>query len=383
EHIQATPVVQAFGLHAHAGNEMQRWNSRRIRTEMAADMRAYPYWGLVSAIEVVVVMLVLYVGSKQLFGQAMGIGTLVLFIEYARRLFEPILAFSEQLGFVQKAFASADRVFEVLETPSRTPDRPGASTETPRDFERVAFEKVSFSYDDGPPALRNVSFEIRRGEHVALVGRSGGGKSTIAKLLMRFYEPSEGRISVDGTDLRELTHEAWRRAVGFVPQDIHLFPGTIRDNLTVLDETISEERLQRVLEVVQAKDLIARREKGLDSSIGEGGQSLSQGERQLLCFARAIVRDPPLLILDEATSSVDPGTERRLQEAILRLLAGRTALTIAHRLSTVLSADRILVVSDGRIVAEGKHEELVRKSDLYRELCRLQLREEPAEEKTA
>ncbi len=377
DHIQAVPVVQAYSLEAHASTEMERWNRERIRTEMAADMRAYPYWGLIAAVEVVVVMLVLYVGSQQVFGEAMGIGTLVLFIEYSRRLFEPILAFSEQLGFVQRAFASADRVFDVLETPSQTPERPGASDRSPRDFRELRFEDVRFSYDDGPPAVDGVSFSIRRGEHVALVGRTGGGKSTIAKLLMRFYESQEGRITVDGMDVRDFTHEAWRRVIGLVPQDIHLFPGSIRENLTVLEGKETDERLVRALEVVQATDLVARRKKGLDAPLGESGQTLSQGERQLLCFARAVVRDPPLLLLDEATSSVDPGTERRLQAAVQRLLAGRTALTIAHRLSTVVSADRILVVHGGRIVAEGRHEELIETSRLYSELCRLQLREDP------
>ncbi|MHC4829002.1 MAG: ABC transporter ATP-binding protein [Planctomycetota bacterium] len=373
EHLQAVPILQVFALRQAAERRHAEKNQERVRADLAADFRAYGYWGLLSAVEVVVVMLVLYLGSQRLFGEAMGVGTLILFIEYSRRLFEPILAFSEQLNFMQRAFASADRVFEVLETPSATPEREDAIRTPPRRFDALTFEDVSFEYEGGVRALEGVDLRVQRGEHLAFVGHSGGGKSTLIKLLMRFYEPTGGAITVDGCDLRAFAHEAWRSTVGLVLQDIHLFPGTVRQNLTMLREDISDEDIFRALDVVQARDLIEKLDGGLDAKLAEGGQNLSMGERQLLSFARAIVRDPEILLLDEATSAVDPGTERRLQQAMLRLMEGRTAITVAHRLSTVMASDRIVLIHQGRIEAIGSHRELLTQSPRYQELCRLQL----------
>jgi ABC-type multidrug transport system fused ATPase/permease subunit len=210
---------------------------------------------------------------------------------------------------------------------------------------------------------------------MALVGLSGGGKSTITSLLLRFYEATDGRVTLDGVDIRAYRQNAWRRRIGLVQQDIHLFPGTVADNLRALVDEIGQEALERAARTVGADQVIARLPLGYDEPLTEGGTNLSMGERQLLSFARALVNDPDLLILDEATSSVDPGTERRLQQSMNRMLAGRTALVIAHRLATVVAADRILVVHGGRIVEAGTHSELYARRGVYRDLFDLQFPE--------
>ena len=209
---------------------------------------------------------------------------------------------------------------------------------------------------------------------MALVGLSGGGKSTITNLLLRFYEPTGGRIMLDGVDIRVYQQHAWRARIGLVQQDIHLFPGTVADNLRALVDEIGDDALERAARTVGADQVIARLPRGYDEPLTEGGSNLSMGERQLLSFARALVNDPDLLILDEATSSVDPGTERRLQQSMDLMLSGRTALVIAHRLATVVAADRILVVHGGHIVEAGAHDELYAQRGVYRDLFDLQFR---------
>jgi ATP-binding cassette subfamily B protein len=392
EYVQAAPIVQVYGLEAPARERLARANRAWLEADTRAGFREYPFWGAVQAAEAAVVGVILYFGTRRVFGAAMSLGTLVLFVEYARRLFQPIVQLSEQLSFVQRAFASADRVFEILDTPSRTPDRPDARPEVPRAWSELAFEDVSFAYGEPPPplplrppgaamardgarraAIERVRFTVRRGERLALVGVSGGGKTTVASLLLRFYDPTEGRITLDGEDIRSFEKRAWRRFVGLVLQEIHLFPGTIRENLTVFCDGVPEETIARALEMAGARDAVERAPRGLETDLAEGGANLSMGERQLVSFARAVVRDPEILVLDEATSSVDPGTERRLAASLERLLAGRTSIIIAHRLETVRRADRILVMHAGRVAEEGRHEDLYAKGGLYRALCDLQL----------
>jgi ABC-type multidrug transport system fused ATPase/permease subunit len=207
---------------------------------------------------------------------------------------------------------------------------------------------------------------------VALAGPSGGGKTTATNLLLRFYEPTSGRITLDGVDIRRYALKAWRSGVGLVLQDIHLFPGTVGDNLRVFTDEIPEEALETAVRAIGAEETLGRLPQGFATGLSEGGQNLSMGERQIVSFARAVVRDPEILLLDEATSSVDPGTERQLQESLARLLEGRTSLVVAHRLSTITTADRILVLQKGRLVEEGTHDELYARRGLYRGLFDLQ-----------
>ena len=374
EYVQGVPVIQAFGYEGRALGRLAALNRDKMTTERRAQFYEYALWGVLNSVEVFAVLFLLYLASGRLLGVTMTVGTLVLFVEYTRRIFRPLAEFSEQLGGIQRAFASADRVFSVLDTPSRTPDPPGAAAEVPRDWREVVFEDVSFVYDAGARAVDSVSFRIRRGERIALVGLSGGGKTTLTNLLLRFYDPSGGRIAVDGRDLREFGQRAWRARIGLVLQDIHLFPGTVGENLRALVDDVDEAAIVRAARTVGADEVISRLPRGLDEPLSEAGANLSMGERQLLSFARALVHDPDLLVLDEATSSVDPGTERRLQASMDRLLAGRTSLVIAHRLATVVGADRILVMHGGRLVEEGTHAELHARRGIYRDLFDLQFR---------
>ncbi len=375
EYVGGVPIVQVFGYEDHARRRLGELNDDKVRTEKLSSLYQYGFWGALTAIEVVAVILLLYLGSGRLLGVTLTVGTLILFVEYTRRIFHPLAMFSEQLGFIQRAFASADRVYSVLDTPSQTPDRPDAAEIVPDDWQEVRFDDVSFEYTQGTKALDSVSFRIRRGERVALVGLSGGGKTTITNLLLRFYEPTTGAVALDGVDIRDYRQRAWRARIGLVQQDIHLFPGTVGDNLRALVDEIPVSDLERAAATVGADEVIARLPKGLDEVLSEGGANLSMGERQLLSFARAIVPNPDLLVLDEATSAVDPGTERRLQASMERLLSGRTALVIAHRLSTVVSADRILVVHGGKLVEEGSHTELYAQDGVYRDLFDLQFKQ--------
>ncbi len=372
EYVQSVPILQVFGRSSWAMDKLRRANRERYAAEVRSGFMEYGLWSSFMTLEVIAVMLILWLGFGGGVGRGMTLGTLVLFVEYTRRLFFPILMFAEQLNFLQRALASADRVFGILGTPSTVSDAPDALPEVPAGWREIAFENVGFEYPGGGRALQELSFRIRRGERLALAGPSGGGKTTITNLLLRFYEPTSGRITIDGVDIRRYALKAWREGIGLVLQDIHLFPGTIADNLRVFTDEIPEESLSRAVRGIGAEDTVARLPQGYETSLAEGGQNLSMGERQLVSFARAVVRDPDILVLDEATSSVDPGTERRIQESLARLLEGRTSLVVAHRLSTITSADRILVLQRGRLVEEGTHGELYHRGGIYRGLFDLQ-----------
>jgi ATP-binding cassette subfamily B protein len=374
EYVQGVPILQVFGYERRAEQRLAALNRDKVRSELRASMYEYGFWGFLTATEVGAVMLILYLGSGRLLGIVVTVGTLVLFIEYARRVFWPLAMFSEQVNFLQRAFASADRVFSVLDTTSRTADRADALADVPGDWKEVAFENVTFTYDSGTRALDDISFRVRRGEKLALVGLSGGGKTTITNLLLRFYEPTSGRITLDGVDIRAYRQKAWREKIGLVLQEIHLFPGTVEENLHALGEPVPRENLDRAVRIVGAEEILERLPGGYAAILAERGSNLSMGERQLLSFARAIVRDPDFLVLDEATSSVDPGTERRIQGSVDPLLQGRTSLVIAHRLSTIVAADRILVLHRGQLVQEGTHQELYAREGIYRDLFELQFK---------
>ncbi len=314
---------------------------------------------------------IIWYGGGKVIQQQMTLGELSAFIAYMRLFFQPIRELSQKYSIVQSAMASAERIFELLDT---APDLPSGSfrTKAPSDHGSVAFRHVSFSYDQGTPILHDLSFTVPPGKTLAIVGATGSGKSTIVNLLERFYEPDQGQILLDDRDLRDFDSKWLRSRMGLVMQEVFIIPGSIRDNI-LLDRKIDDEGLMDIIERAQLTGMVSRLPEGVHSIIGEGGMGLSAGQKQLLAFARVLARDPEVLILDEATSSVDSETEILIDRAIASTLAGRTSIVIAHRLSTIRKADNILVMEHGHIIEQGSHDELMKNGGLYRRLHDLQL----------
>ena len=378
EQVSGMAVVQAFGREKAAAGEFDETN----RAYRDANFRSIKFEAtLDAAIEMVssicVALILISAGMR-----ASSIGTVVAFIAYIRQFFEPISNLSQRYTLMQSAMTGAERVFELLETtevdaPAARPSSAGGtSVRSLVDDAKatdIAFEldQVDFEYKPGVPVLHQVSLAARKGEKIAIVGATGAGKTTIASLLLRLYEPSAGAVRVLGRDVRSYDRTDLRQSFAVVPQDVYLFPGTIATNVAVGDVTPDRARVQEALASVSGLDLFARREGGIEARVDERGANFSAGERQLIAFARALYNDPPILILDEATASVDSDTESRLQRALAVLMQGRTALIIAHRLSTIRAVDRIVVLSKGRVVEEGRHHELLAKNGLYARLYRL------------
>jgi len=315
------------------------------------------------------VLLLLWVAGRGILAGWLSFGSFVAFWYLVRKFFDPFHELAEKYNILQAAMASSERIFKLLD--ARPRQSAPASPARPERRGEIAFEGVCFSYDGRTPVLRDVSFRVRPGEKAAIVGYTGAGKTSVLSLLLRLYDADSGRVLVDGTDVRDFDPVELRRRFGMVFQDVFLFSGTVEENLRLGEDT-PRDALERALRLVDADPVIARLPKGLSSRVHERGLSLSVGERQLLSFARALAADPPILVLDEATSSVDAETEGRIQEALARALRGRTALIVAHRLSTVRLADRILVLHRGELRERGTHEELLRLGGLYDKLYRLQ-----------
>jgi ATP-binding cassette subfamily B protein len=373
EYVRSVPVLQVFGSTGMASRKVHEEGVRFLSSEVKAYFWEYGFWSFLGSCEIIAVVVILLSGRAGVVSGAVSIGTVVMFVEYTRRLFGPVVMFSETLNLVQRAAASAERLFDILATETLTPDGHLDEAAFPEEWKEIRFEKIWFRYTDGPWVLKNICFTIPRGNMVALVGSSGGGKSTIVSLLMRFYEPSEGRITIDGTDIRDFRLNVWRNGLGLVLQNVNLFSGTLSENLTVFREGVPESVQREALKAIEAEDILKAVPGGLNGSISEGGLNISMGQRQLINYARAVLKRPEILVLDEATSSVDPGTEKRIQRSTDLIVRNRTALVVAHRLSTVTHASKILVVQHGVIAEEGTHKELLSREGIYAGLCRLQL----------
>jgi ATP-binding cassette subfamily B protein len=313
----------------------------------------------------------LWVGGIGISRGDMTYGEFIQFWFYLAMLVNPIRELGERYNVLQSAFASSERIFQVLDTRSVVPNGP-AKLQTGALRGHLRFENVSFSYDGSVEVLSDVSFEIQPGQTIAVVGATGAGKSTIVNLLLRFYDPTHGRITLDGVDLREIDLADLRRNFGLVLQEDFLFAGTIEENLVMDRDEISDEALEEALEASRADEVIARLPHGLASPVAERGATFSTGERQLLAIARALAGSPRIVILDEATASVDSGTESKIESATRELLAGKSALVVAHRLSTVRRADKILVMHRGKLREHGTHDELMAKNGIYARLHELQ-----------
>jgi ATP-binding cassette subfamily B multidrug efflux pump len=366
ESLQGIAVLKTFQFERRAADRFQTLGKAYYRTQMRLIYVFAVFRPLIDAFATSAIAVVIWYGGGQALQHQISIGTLVAFLLYLKMLFMPLQDLAEKFNIVQSSVVASERLFRILDTP---PEDPGAGRAPVDPCGRVTFEDVSFGYEKGQPVLDGVSFEVPCGETVALVGPTGSGKTTITALLLRLYdlEPCHGRILVDGLPIKEWAVKALRRQFAFVQQDLFLFAGTLRGNVTLFSD-VEPDRIERALDVSRARMVASRLPRGLDHPLNERATTLSQGERQLVSFARALVADPKILVLDEATASVDSQTEALIQQALKALLAGRTALVVAHRLSTVQNADKILVIKKGRIVEQGTHAELIRQGGLYAHL---------------
>jgi ATP-binding cassette subfamily B protein/subfamily B ATP-binding cassette protein MsbA len=380
---------------AQAFNRTER-NIERFRGRNAANRNAnVTAVGITSAfspamdlLSTLSMALVIGYGGYLVSNGSLTVGLLASFLIYVQQFFQPVQMAASVYTQMQSALAGAERIFSILDEAPEPADPPGV-TDLPQPAEaegrsirsggRIDFDDVSFAYELSRPVLHGVSFTVEPGQTVALVGRTGAGKTTVASLIPRFYDATGGSIRIDGLDVRQVTRRSLRRHMAMVPQEPFLFSGSVADNIAYGRAEASRSEIEAAARAVNAHDFITALPKGYDTVLGESGLSLSQGQRQLLAFARAIAADPRILILDEATANIDSRTEELIQRALGKLLAGRTSVVIAHRLSTIRSSDLILVVDAGRIVERGRHEELLALGGLYAELYRRQFREPPSQ----
>ncbi|HEX5469981.1 MAG TPA: ABC transporter ATP-binding protein [Gaiellaceae bacterium] len=364
EDIAGMRVVQAFTRQSANERHFQSVNAHYREANQRTVVTNGLYFPFVDFLSTAATAIVLGYGGYRFFGGDMTIGTLLAFMLYLSNFFDPVQQLSQLYNTFLSAVAALDKIMEVLDEQPDVEDEAGAH-DLPPIQGHVRFEHVDFGYGTGVEVLHGIDLDVLAGTTVALVGHTGAGKSTIAKLLARFYDPRGGRITIDGHDLREVKQESLRRQLGIVPQEGFLFAGSVRENIAFGRPDASEDDIVAAAQAVGAHDFVIGLEDGYDTEVAERGGRLSLGERQLIAFARALLADPRILILDEATSSVDIGTERRIETALARLLAGRTAFIIAHRLSTIRNADLIVVLEHGQIVEQGSHEELLEREGRY------------------
>jgi ATP-binding cassette, subfamily B, multidrug efflux pump len=375
EALSGMAVIQLFTREAESRAEFDVLNQKSRDAQVLANIYEAGLFSSVEALSSVTVAIILWAGGGQVIRGLIGLGTLVAFIEYAQKFFMPLREMSTKYTVMQSALAAAERIQALMtETPIARPTQPRLPARTAG---AIAFEHVDFAYRPDEPVLRDLSFTVEPGQKVAIVGPTGAGKTTIIKLLNRFYDVTGGRILVDGVDVREWDLTALRRTIGVVQQDVFLFSGGIAENVRLGRTELSEREVREALDRAQALRFVERLPGGLEEQVSERGANLSAGQRQLLSFARALAYDPRVLVMDEATSSVDSETERLIQLALEALLTNRTALVIAHRLSTIERADRILVLSNGALRESGTHRELLARRGLYYRLFELQYASAP------
>jgi ABC-type multidrug transport system fused ATPase/permease subunit len=367
ENISGIRVIQAFAQEAASQEHFDGVNRANRDANIAAMTLSFVYLPGVEFLGIVATCIVLWFGGIAVIGNELTLGVIVAFLAYVSRFFQPIQELSQLYTTMQAAMAGGEQVFELLDAIPSVQDVPNAP-DLPKISGRVELAHVSFAYKPDEIVLHDLNLLVEPGQTIALVGPTGAGKSSIANLIARMYDVTEGAVLIDGIDVRTVAQQSLRRQTGIVPQEPFLFSGTIADNIGFGHPGATPQMLEAAARLANAHDFIASLSDGYNTVIQEGGVNLSVGQRQLICIARAALADPRILILDEATSSVDTLTEMLIQDALQRLLAGRTAFVIAHRLSTIRKADLICVVSDGHFVERGKHEELLAQGGLYRQL---------------
>jgi len=371
EALAGMAVVQLFTREKRSREEFDALNIKSRDAQMVANVYEAGVFSAVESLSSATIGIILWAGGSEVIRRVITLGTLVAFIDYAQKFFLPLRDISSKYTTLQSALAAMERIEALMETPASIASPPTPRRPSPVRGE-IVFDHVGFAYRAGEPVLRDLSFTVEPGRKIAIVGATGSGKSTIIKLLARLYDVSAGRILVDGVDVREWDLTAIRRAIGLVQQDVFLFAGDVFDNVRLARTDLGESEVRQALRRAQALNFVERLPDGLHEEIRERGANLSSGQRQLLSFARALAYDPRVLVMDEATSSVDSETESLVQRALDELLKDRTALVIAHRLSTIERADRILVLSQGALRESGTHAELLARRGLYHRLFELQ-----------
>ena len=384
ERLAGMATVQLFRREARDFAEFDAIDRRHRDANVASIFYYALFYPAVEVVSALAAALIIWVGAGRVAEHTLTLGSLVAFLLYSQRFFRPISDLSEKFNVLQGAMAASERIFALLDTPvaiaaPTTAVAPGVVSVHPRAGVTgpgaIAFEHVTFAYVKGEPVLRDVSFRVEPGQRVALVGATGAGKTTVVNLLLRFYDVLEGRITIDGVDIREMDLTALRAMFGLVLQDVHLFAGDIASNIRLGNDGITDEAVERAAHAVHASSFIARLPRDYATAVAERGGALSAGEKQLLSFARALAFDRRVLVLDEATSSVDTETERLIRDALRVIMQGRTTIAIAHRLSTIQDMDKILVLHKGQLRESGTHQDLLARRGLYHRLSQLQFKD--------
>ncbi len=369
EHLSGMTVVQLFVRERHSSNEFEVRNRELTRANLTQVYVFATFRPIIDLFSSVSTAVIIYFGARFMLAGVVSLGVLVAFINLITKFYQPVMDISEKFTILQSAMAGSERVFELLDTRDNIPDD---GRKTLGDIRgELVFDHVDFGYKQGEPVIRNLSFRVEPGQTVAIVGYTGAGKTTIANLLTRLWDIQGGRILLDNTDIRDIPLATLRTAIQPIQQDVFLFSDTIRDNI-LLGREMADDQLMQAAKIVQADGFISSLPEGYATALTEGASNISTGQRQLVSFARVIAHDPRIIIMDEATANIDTETERLIQRALQALLANRTSLVIAHRLSTIKHADRILVLSDGELVEQGNHEELLAAGGVYYNLYRLQ-----------
>lgn len=372
DYVQGMQMIQALNQEERVIEDLRKASKDKQRVEIKTSFIEYGAQSFFMFVfNVVFVVIVIMISAPKIISGIATLGTLIVFIQYIYRMVWPLMHLSENFMQMQRSFVSLKRILEL--TTLETEDETFTGTEIPAFEHEIRFDNVSFAYDNEDWILKDVSFSIPKGKKIALVGPSGSGKSTTISLLCGFYHVQKGTISVDGLPIRNMDFRAWRKKIGLILQDIFLFPGPILENVRVYNDEVKPNVVQEAISVVQLDDFIKALPQGLDTELAERGQNVSQGEKQLISFARALAFNSEIIIMDEATASIDPQTEARIQRTMNQAFGGKTMVIVAHRLTSVLDADEILYFTEGRITARGSHQDLMKSSEDYRKLVELQL----------
>lgn len=378
QEVASSPrVIKSFVREGYEVDRFDKENMNNFRANMKYAQLSSTLTPTIEFVAAVGVSIILWYGGNSVINGSITAGSLVAFLTYAVNISNPIKRLSRVIGNIQKALAAAQRVFDVLDLPEDIKNAPDAKA-LPKVKGDVRFNDVSFAYNENEEVLSHVSFEVKPGEMVAFVGPSGAGKSTVASLLPRFYDAINGSITIDGQDIRKVTLDSLREQVGIVPQETVLFNGSVYDNILYGRLEATREEVEAAAKAANAHDFIMQLPDGYETMLGDRGMNISGGQRQRISIARAILKNPQILILDEATSALDTESERVVQEALDRLMVGRTSFVIAHRLSTIKNADKIMVLEKGQLIEQGNHDELMAMDGLYAHLYKIQYRSKEA-----